>query len=382
MDPRARIEGYGRLHRESPWLDSLPGAYGRFGCDANRALLESALAKMKAVDPNPDFIVMSGDMAAHDLVSTHDEAVRTVTNLLNATFPNTLVVPCIGNNDLTPDYEGECNSDGLANLYETWSLWIPEQQKETFHQMGAFALTPAFNPGLVFLSINTNIFSIKRHAVNTSDDCGIMNWLSDQLANAKNEKKKVYIVGHVIPGLSDYDFTPLWNPLYLDSYGALMSKYRDTVVAGFFGHIHVDEFRFVSDKQASEPLAAVTLVGPAISPVYDNNPGFHLFTYTPSSLQLLDYANYLLDLSNANLYDDAEWFLDYNFRDAYKVSQIDVESMVSVYRSFASNAALFRLYDARKNGYYDDKRGSYMCVMSCLTADEFDKCMKLNHNYA
>lgn len=78
-------------------------------------------------------------------------------------------------------------------------------------------------------------------------------------------------------------------------------QYQEIITGSFYGHIHKDELRFISDFSGDSKIIGFYLVGPSISPVFDNNPGFHVFNYDAPTTVLLDFETYYLDLAEANM---------------------------------------------------------------------------------
>ena len=100
-----------------------PGAFGHFNCDPSRELLVLALAQMKQVAPEPDLILLGGDVfghvpAAHEDAAAVRESQRVQAELITAAFPRTTVLPVVGNHDTWPYFEWRwrCRGEGLAGL--------------------------------------------------------------------------------------------------------------------------------------------------------------------------------------------------------------------------------------------------------------------------
>ena len=81
------------------------GIAGNYSCDSPFALVESAFRKMKRVNPDPDFILWTGDSGPHgkdpepkfDVVYGN---LKKITKMLSAKyFPNTTIIPALGNHD-------------------------------------------------------------------------------------------------------------------------------------------------------------------------------------------------------------------------------------------------------------------------------------------
>jgi len=90
--------------------------YGRHGCDSPYSLFKSTLEKMKAQNPNPDLIVVPGDMVTHIIPSlTHNftlekyeslkEVISNSTKEIALMFPKVPVIFTQGNDDYVVNYQ-------------------------------------------------------------------------------------------------------------------------------------------------------------------------------------------------------------------------------------------------------------------------------------
>jgi sphingomyelin phosphodiesterase acid-like 3 len=85
--------------------------FGRFGCDSPEVLVRTVLSKMVEDQPNLDVLFLPGDVVAHHYNSSLDdhssgksyekvlEITAQVAELIREYFPDTIVLPVIGNND-------------------------------------------------------------------------------------------------------------------------------------------------------------------------------------------------------------------------------------------------------------------------------------------
>ena len=87
------------------------GPMGDFGCDSPWPLVKSAVKAMHDLHPEPEFILWTGDSISHFnypaeasweyIFSTE----RAIVQLLRHYFPETLILPALGNHDSSPsDY--------------------------------------------------------------------------------------------------------------------------------------------------------------------------------------------------------------------------------------------------------------------------------------
>ena len=114
------------------------GEYGEFKCDLPR----KTLTKMFQFINNtikPDVIFWTGDMAAHyvwnDSVKDVAEANKVIADELQATLPNVMVYPILGNHDVWPVnvQSFEEPSYMVQNLTDVWgAYWLDKNAKKTF----------------------------------------------------------------------------------------------------------------------------------------------------------------------------------------------------------------------------------------------------------
>ena len=137
-------------------------------------------------------------------------------------------------------------------LVDIWSPWLPETALKTLGETGWYSADVDGVPGLRIITPNTNYWAFyNTYLIFNSTIADIQwKWIESELERAWNDGVKVYINGHHPPvgqyeGNSADDF---W-PMYTQKYVQLMEKYHAIIVAGFFGHEHVDEFRLILVSQ-------------------------------------------------------------------------------------------------------------------------------------
>ena len=95
----------------------------------------------------------------------------------------------------------------------------------------------------------------------------------------------------------------------------LLQDYATTIQANFSGHTHQDSYRLVMDAGVA---VGVEKIAPSISPIFGNNPGFHLFDYDRQTGDLIDFSTwYLANLEQASATNPGEWRREYVFTEAY-----------------------------------------------------------------
>ena len=114
MLPRPGAKNW--VEPSSPWnpdncaLSAPASQYGQYGCDSSPALAKASLRAAAAAMPNPDIVLILGDLVMHDSPSADfDHGVfRSMSRLIREAFPNrpyACQVP-LGNNDVFPNYVG------------------------------------------------------------------------------------------------------------------------------------------------------------------------------------------------------------------------------------------------------------------------------------
>lgn len=314
--------------------------YAGYREDTNYRLLVSALkdASKTAQDKNARFVIVLGDTLAHGYrrlykYYTGDKSFAGYTAFVNKTFqfvndeivksfPKIDTYMVVGNNDAyRGDYATRVNGAFFKNEGVLWSGLIHNQQNRssmlrTFDEAGYYAVKLLNHTRLVVL--NTNLFSTKARGYNLEKTAKQqLNWLHDQLADAKKQKEAVLIAMHIPEGIDVYatlrlrgiSVVELWKEKYIDAYQEEIEEYAPEVVAVFAGHLHSDWMQLLRFSKLNE----VPVVGtPSISPVFGNNPGYKIYTYSPTEKKLTDFVTYYLSLDKKEA-----WNMEYQFKRIY-----------------------------------------------------------------
>ena len=196
--------------------------YGRIGCDSPASLVQNAVKAMKTEDETVDFIVVTGDLSAHNLFNeTVLHAIQFVTDQLRETFPTTYVFPCLGNNDVPADYYIPTPpTNWYEDVLTLWKgfilcsscLWrsgvtptTESSLRQTFLTGGYYRVS--LSSKLTLLVLNTVYYSVTvksqyRTPLFEKTAEGQLTWLAEQLADAEKDGKRAIIAGHVPPGYS------------------------------------------------------------------------------------------------------------------------------------------------------------------------------------
>jgi sphingomyelin phosphodiesterase acid-like 3 len=347
--------------------------------DTNFLLLQSALAAMRQRVPNPDVVFLSGDLLTHLLPVWYNKAVTNqppgayaafvntteqyVAMKLAQTFPNAQIVPALG------DWDTPCSSSDtypgtgfLASFSSAWNRAVnryggaPNFQA-TFATGGYYSTTLAIDPQARLIVLDTQPWTPSYDAASCATGGGNLGnvelgWLTAQLANARSQGQRVWILGHIPPGVLGGSPAGLnlgggaeptsraqvnaagascpIAPLYADAYAgplyALFAQYREILTLGIFGHEHMDDYRLARDSSGN-PIFGVKIV-PSITPIDGNNPAFVQLSYNPLAGVISDVStSYLTNLSSATTQAPGVWASEYDFDLTYGQNGLDTNGV-------------------------------------------------------
>lgn len=332
------------LYAPSPSPSSFD-RFGRPGCDPPLGLLRSMLANMKAQEPNPQFIVISGDYNGHNLPeSTIITVQNTVFDEIRKQFPTTRILPGIGNNDDFPK-----NTNTMAMFTRLYSLFsqkgnISESERGTF-EAGGYWHWHDLATGLRVIMLNSNLVYSKSNA-NTSQWRNVSQqqfvWLEEKLQHARSDGSKVIIDSHVPPtrteGLDDWLSEPMAQ------YRTLIEQYSDTILLQIFGHHSTELIRGYSPTFG---LSVASGFAPRTSTV----PTFQLIkhNYTAQGQAhavVNEISSYYLDLiaAAASSSSNPQWPLLYQMTTTYGVPDVSPASIYAIANKIVSNQAIANKY--------------------------------------
>lgn len=300
-------------------------------CDSSLSLIESALSKMTQINPNPEFIIMTGDLIAHftmDLLKedgTYDYNYNKqllylshtqISELLRKYFPNTQIIPSIGNNDGYSDYVIPSDSERMEYYTFLHNLWIPlcKNISPSFFDGGYYSTST--QNGYRFINLNSNLFSIRVTGAEVQAN-GQLKWLEEELRSAEDLDEKVIISMHIPPGVSTFRLNYDWHEDYITQFLALLKKHQLVINSILAGHFHTTTFQLLED------LDLHIVVHPAISPIYSNNPGFRYYTVSQNSQ---DYSDFFLNLTD----QPSDWRKEYSFQDVFNMNTFDYKKVYDI----------------------------------------------------
>lgn len=402
------------------WDAILAGDAGQplatWGRDSNAALLASALDEAGQAAADADFVLVTGDLLAHDFPAKTEQAlglprgsaasaefaIRTalyVAGRLRVAFPGKPVLMTLGNTDSgCGDYHidpgGEFLAATRAAVRDLAGPGLIEPGFEaTFAAGGYYAARHPTLADTTVIVIDDVLWSAEyRDACGTSATTAaeaMMAWLEAELARNAAAGRKVWLARHIPLGLDPYAslhakgatcparVVAMFATAYAERFAALLARFGDTITASFSGHTHHDDYRLL--RQPDGTLAGVEKIVPAISPVFGQNPSFHVFTYDRASGRPVDFeTRYLANLGEAPTAATARWQAEYRFTTAYGLGPYGPETVERLWRGLSAGGPAAttyrRLYDVGHRGLGADEARAYACAIGHVEAAAFTTC--------
>ncbi len=393
-----------------------PSGYGE---NANYPLFKSLLDDMAPHAGEVSFVMMTGDLLTHKFreryaAATGDDspeglrafAAKTVEFAARETaarFPNDPVYFAIGNNDsLSGDYQVKPGGAFLRDsgaIFDRYWIEDPEDSaafSSTYPEGGYYSLTPEGTPGLRLVVLNAPLMSASRQGGDEAGDVQLR-WLADELSRATANHEKVWLVSHIPLGVDAYQtITRARSPEDVKAVTFLKAPFNQALIdqsaahagdiaAEFAGHIHRDDFRFVT-APSGEVLTEM-FVMPSVSPAYGNNPAYKKFVFDEKTGAILDVSTYILDLaaqtsgqaSGQPSAASPAWKLEYSLAEAYGLARegaIDWTAFAAdLLRVPAAREHFARFYDAdagNGNQIAPANYDAFWLALTHLTGADYD----------
>jgi sphingomyelin phosphodiesterase acid-like 3 len=216
-----------------------------------------------------------------------------------------------------------------------------------------------------------------------------MTWLQEQLAQARRLGQKVWVMGHIPPGIDPYSTVAGFKDicgndvpemfLSSDKLADLLIEHADVIRLGIFAHTHMDEIRLLKlqrrDPQASFEHSVAIKVVPSVSPVDGNNPSFTIARVNRSSAVL---QNYQVIAASNQTGIAATWSREYDYAQTYHEAQFSPSTLKELITEFEND----RGAQTYIRNYYVGDRSSelkpfwplYVCALANHTAKAFAAC--------
>jgi sphingomyelin phosphodiesterase acid-like 3 len=369
-----------------------------YGSDSNYPLFSSTLRQAATLGPF-DFVVFTGDSLRHDFSQAFVAAggtpgqfgayatrtaifvVRELQRRLKAP-----VLAAIGNNDSgCGDYKIDPESSFLAALSDELAvLKTSPEAKSTFRLGGFFSLPhpTVANQDIVVLNSVFWSTSYSSCTPNIGDPGEAeLQWLSWKLYAARLQHRGVTLVMHIPPGMNAYSSSQggdcmnavaFWQDKYATQFSALMNTYSDVVRLTFAGHTHMDDFQVSPGVTPSLPLK----ITPSVSPIFKNNPGISVLSYSTKTAAVSDITTFFIALSSGA----PAWAKEYQFSAAYGVGAFSAATLSTVTAGIRSGGAARTTFGSNYAVSTASPMNSsnwpyYSCAQTYFTAADYRSCV-------
>ena len=308
-------------------------AFGSYLCDTPIAMLDAALAAMRAVEPAPDFVFWLGDQVPYvSSGRSMDEVTEGNANLtakILKTFPHTRLLPVIGNHDTFPvDQQKAGDPNGsAARFLPLWNQFLSPASHATFLQGGYY--TELLRPGVRAVVINNALWmrdNKLEHAA--ADPGGMYAWADATLTAAAQANETVWLLGHVPLGGPSAPDQPThgpgpvldfaWNQKFLKQ----LQRHSAAIKFQVYGHLHDDTLRLVPASAAGGAAVGVQFAAPSLTTWTHENPRFRLLDFDAASGQLLNYAQFYARLDQCEAAGRISFTKEYDAAAEYGLTDV------------------------------------------------------------
>jgi len=322
------------------WTNLTPcAAAPRFGhryCDLPYETADLVLKGVADDFPNPQFVMITGDMASHDMefeTADHiaDKWNWIFTEVKKYFGDNIKIIAGIGNHDVYPADQMSDNKtdDFITTVYNVMVKHgvihedIPDEK--TFSLRGYYKTTiPNSNvDAIVMNNIVDEPYNMYTDPKNR-DPAGMYSWLHKVISESASANRKVWLLGHIAP------CEEMERTRGVTVIRSLLEEFGNKVITGlFYGHTHKDEFMLTGMK-SNENALSVSLLAPGMVARGYINPSARVVEFDGADLNLVDWHQYRMDLANSNKKNQFIFSKVYTFRDHFEVPDLSVKSFQSI----------------------------------------------------
>jgi sphingomyelin phosphodiesterase acid-like 3 len=353
------------------------------GDDTSWPLFQSAIRAMRAAAGEAKFVILAGDLISHSFSCKFKsvlpgsspaayrefvlKSIQFVIGEVNGIVAGAPVYTALGNNDSDcGDYRLDAHSDFLAAtgrlIVQNFSGAARDAAQESLAAEGDYSVplpAPIANGRLIVLN---DIFLSKRYSACSGQPdpqaaADQIAWLRGQLAEARAAHQKVWVMGHIPPGIDAYaSLERLADPCGSDPPVSFLSSQvlaraltesSDVIALALFGHTHMDEIHLLEPEPSAQAASrsapapalnsapgpvAVKLV-PSISPIDGNNPSFTLAQVDPATAVLVDYRV----IAAADPSGAGAWSEEYDYAKSYHQTAFTAASVSRLISAFAAD---------------------------------------------
>lgn len=296
-------------------------------------------------------------------------------------------------------------------IAEMWSgdqwLGLEESDQVEKFRLGGFFDTvyqpPRGGQTLRMVGLNTVYYYHQDKLTGDLEDpAGQFEWMASVMEDAREKGQKVYLFGHVPPGMFERSVNTSWfYPHFNTRFVQFIIDNSDIIAGQFFAHQHSDSFKLFYVRKGdalvgeeTETPAAVMYLAPSVTPwkttltgVSANNPSIRLYEYDPKTGAIVNIQQYYTNLTEANLKGEVKWELEYSATTVYNLENVNSSSIGRLVDRFSeSNEDFDKYYDYNAVSYQGEEpcdaecKATQICSIVCPSYDQYYACLNNPHN--
>ncbi|CAF3750258.1 unnamed protein product [Rotaria magnacalcarata] len=362
--------------------------FGHFDCDASSELLSSTLTAAKKIDSNIDFIIWMGDATSHlsPGANTILDVNRNFSQELRKKFPNTPIIPVLGNHDIILDTNRSTRFMKFYNETKYNLLLDDANAVETFFKGGYYSLRFRTSKDkqqtlLRFIVLNSAMFQSQYNDFfDLHEPIEQIQWFNKTLLDAHDRHDRVLLLIHVPFGMNENLLYKFYDLKYEQKLLSIIDKYSSNIIMCLSGHRHQDMFRVYSSSNAT-----MGIIGhPPISPIgYLSQPSIRKYSYNRKSFTLKDYEQYSLNVNEAERTQKDRWALSYRFSSWYHQSkELTSTSLLRLIYLIRTNPMyskrfLLTKHHTERTTLKKHRIIQTLCALTLFNFDEFILCTRI-----
>lgn len=242
------------------------------------------------------------------------------------------------------------------------------------------------------MNLATVMYSVSHTPIGTSgeDPFHQFQWLRSKLTEAARSNRKVWLTGHIPPGIETYGYTQLWHPHFVEEYLSIVQDevMGSVIAAQLFGHVHKDEIRTLPK---APPGAGPIFLSLSLSPVYYNYPAFKQVTWDENGA-FLDYEVFYTETFGETI----EYGSGYSFLDLYGFTNLTMKTLEHLALDLSNGKEQWQRYAKWYSAGYPNhltsfavssndspqeakqkelRRLQYVCAVQIRTQDSYEDCV-------
>ncbi|RWS02046.1 sphingomyelin phosphodiesterase-like protein 2, partial [Dinothrombium tinctorium] len=333
-------------------LPTFSGVWGDYRkCDTPLSTVNNAIEQISR--HNLSYALWTGDIPPHDIWRYTRESnvinIEKLAHILKTNF-KIPVLPAVGNHEAVPINSKEISfappeiDESLSNswLYEKLAFeffpkWLARRSYDTFRRSGNYMVR--MKQGFRLISLNTN-YCLRLNPwilYKTIDPGDQLNFLATELLNAEKSGDKVHIIGHVPP-----DHRECTQP-WLLNFIRIIQRFKDTILAQFYGHTHRDEFRVLYSPDEPSETIGFELIAPSITSYSGTNTAYRIYKVDQAAT-IIDYETFVFNLTKTYLGEMPHWISEYKAFSLFNQKQISAKILHDFLQKLERNDTLYDFY--------------------------------------